>query len=323
MTKLSEVQKSADPSEMIICFDFEKNLPLSVTNAQDEYYVSQLWFHVFGIHNLKNNKTTMYVYTENLAHKGPNEVITCLNDYIESHKDYLQRKLKIFCDNAFSQNKNRILFAYLDQLCKNNTFIDIEIWYPVPGHSMMPVDRDFAAIEKKRLTLEKADNPETYIDLIKSCRKQKPFEVVFVQHSLRANGEIAPGDRILKINDYKQWLMPYIKTSVSGLSKIRFIRFQSGKPVQSRESMTGTCTDTSLYKVGMNRKISTIPKLAYGDSHLPIKPKKFQSITKLLKMVTSGDIEFCRRTLINPVSVIIPGRNDTEDGIESDADIYE
>nr|CAI5825355.1 unnamed protein product [Callosobruchus analis] len=224
ITKLSEVQKSADPSEMMICFDFEKNLPLPVTNAQDEYYVSQLWFHVFGIHNLKNNKTT----------------------------------------------------------CTRRTLLT-----------------------KDRM------------------RKQKPFEVVFVQHSLRANGEIAPCDRILKINDYKQWLMPYIKTSVPGLSKIRFIRFQSGKPVQSRESMTGTCTDTSLYKVGMNRKISTIPKLAYGDSYLPIKPKKFQSITKLLKMVTSGDIEFYRRTLINPVSVIIPGRNDTEDGIESDADIYE
>lgn len=149
-TKLAEVQKSADPSEMIICFDYEKNLPLPVTNAQDEYYISQLWLHVFGIHNLKTHKATMYTYTENFAQKGPNEVITCLSDYIENHKDKLQTKLTLFCDNAFSQNKNRILFTYLDQLCKNNVFTVIEIWYPVPGHSMMPVDRDFGAIEKKK-----------------------------------------------------------------------------------------------------------------------------------------------------------------------------
>lgn len=71
---------------MIICFDYEKNLPLPVTNAQDEYYISQLWLHVFGIPNLRTHKTTMYTYTENFAQKEPNEVITCLSDYIDKHK---------------------------------------------------------------------------------------------------------------------------------------------------------------------------------------------------------------------------------------------
>lgn len=146
---LAEAQKSSDPSEMVICFDYEKNLPLPVPNAQDEYYIGQLWLHVFGIHNLQSHKATMFVYTENFALKGPNEVITCLSDYIEKHKTPLQNKLRIFCDNAFSQNKNRILFTYLDQLCKNDIFSHIEVLYPVPGHSIMPIDRDFGAIEKK------------------------------------------------------------------------------------------------------------------------------------------------------------------------------
>ncbi|KAK4887877.1 hypothetical protein RN001_004148 [Aquatica leii] len=127
----------------------------------------------------------MYTYTKKFAQKGSNEVITCLSDYIEKHKDLLQSKLKIFCDNAFSQNKNRILFTYLDQLCKGNVFKVIKLLYPIPGHSMMPVDRNFGAIEKKRLKLEVVDNPETYIELIKTCRKKNPFNVVFVQHSLR------------------------------------------------------------------------------------------------------------------------------------------
>ncbi|CAH2006445.1 unnamed protein product [Acanthoscelides obtectus] len=79
----------------------------------------------------------------------------------------------------------------------------------------------------------------------------------------------------------------------------------------------------SIYKVGMNRKISTNPKLAYGDRYLTIKTKKFQSVTKLLKLVTSGDIEFYRRTLINAVDKAKPRRNDTEGDIESDVDVYE
>lgn len=325
-TKLAEVQKSTDSSEMIICFDFEKNLPLPVTNAQDEYYISQLWLHIFGIHNLKTHKATMYTYTENFAQKGPNEVITCLSDYIEKHKAPLQTKLIIFCDNAFSQNKNRILFTYLDQLCKSNVFKDIEIWYPVPGHSMMPIDRDFGAIEKKRLKLEVVDNPETYIELIRTCRKKNPFEIVFVQHNLRSSGELAPGDRVLKVKDYKQWVLPYIRISVPGISKTRFVKFESGKPIQTRETMTGMCNNTTLYKVGMNRKISNVPKLAYGDSYLKIKPKKFESVTKLVNLVISGDIEFYRRTLLNVNNMITTNRHNTVDDdqdIESDTDIYE
>lgn len=127
---------------MILCFDFEKNLPLPVTNAQDEYYCSQLWFHVFGIHNLKTHKATMYLYTENYALKGPNEVLSCLWDYIDVNKTPAQVKLRLFCDNTFSQNKNRFLFTFLDQLCKKHTFCRIEIMYPIPGHSMMPIDSD-------------------------------------------------------------------------------------------------------------------------------------------------------------------------------------
>lgn len=120
--------------------------------------------------------------------------------------------------------------------------------------------------------------------------------------------------------------MPYVKSSVQGISKTRFVKFESGKPVQSRESMTGSCTDMALYKVGMNRKISSTPKLAYGNSYLKIKPKKFQAVTKLLKLVTSADIEFYMRTLINVVDVATPSRNGTaneEYDVESDADIYE
>lgn len=102
--------KNMNKNKLSICFDFQKNLPLPVSNVTDEYYLRQLWLHNFGIHNLKENSATMYLFTENYAHKGPNEVITALDDYFLNHKIQDQTHLEIFCDNCFSQNKNRLIF---------------------------------------------------------------------------------------------------------------------------------------------------------------------------------------------------------------------
>lgn len=83
----------------------------------------------------------MFLFTENLATKGPNEVITALDYYIKKYKTDEQVDLSIFCDNCFSQNKNRFLFTYLDSLCASRLFRTIVVYYPIPGHSMMPIDR--------------------------------------------------------------------------------------------------------------------------------------------------------------------------------------
>ncbi|KAK4873252.1 hypothetical protein RN001_015281 [Aquatica leii] len=161
--KISEVTKANDPSILSICFDYQKNLPVPVTNIGDEYYLRQLWIYNLGIHCLTTRKANMYMYAKHFARKGPNKVITCLQDYITQNKKPEQRILQLFCDNSFNQNKNRFVFVSLNQVCANNIFETIEIWYPVPGHSMMPVDRDFAVIEKQRLKRDNVDNPEVLL----------------------------------------------------------------------------------------------------------------------------------------------------------------
>jgi hypothetical protein len=140
--KISEEAKATNPSVMSICFDYQKNLPVPMTNIADEYYLRQLWIHNLGIHCLQTGKPNMYMYVEHLAQKGPNEVITSLQDYITQYQKPEQRNLNLFCNNCFSQNKNIFLFVFLDQLCMNNIFETVEVCYSLPGHSMVPNDRD-------------------------------------------------------------------------------------------------------------------------------------------------------------------------------------
>ena len=63
----------------------------------------------------------MFLYAEHSAGKGPNEVISCLDFYIKTLGPST-KKLHIFADNCFSQNKNKYLVAYLQMLA--NTKLD-------------------------------------------------------------------------------------------------------------------------------------------------------------------------------------------------------
>lgn len=323
-TELKDIVKEKNPNILAICFDYQKNMPVPVTNIQDEYYLRQLWIHNLGIKNLATNQTTMYMYAEHFAHKGPNEVISCLHDFITQHRTQNHKILKLYCDNCFSQNKNRFLFAFLDQLCLKNVFESIQILYPVPGHSMMPIDRDFGLIEKRKLKIDKIDNPEYYVNLVRSCNMKHPFKCVFVQHSLRSDGKLKEDDRIIKIKDFKGWLTPHLKPCISGISQARFIQFYKGVRPKLKESYFGELKEIKLYRIGQSRLIAGTPTLAYGESYLSIKCAKLQNIMHLLGFVTS-DTEFFKRTLTdNAKAVRRPARNeDLEQKIDSDTDIYE
>ena len=67
-----------------ISIDFEKNLLLPVTKVSCEYYMRQLWLHNFCIHDMETEKANMFLYSEHFAGKGPNEVISIINFYINN-----------------------------------------------------------------------------------------------------------------------------------------------------------------------------------------------------------------------------------------------
>lgn len=285
--KLKASETNTDDHVLSLCFDYQKNLPLPVTNVQDEYYRRQLWLHNFGIHNIKEGTATMYLYTENYAHKGPNEVITALDDYLKHNKKPEHTMLNIFCDNCYSQNKNRYLFAYLDQLCSSSVFENVTIIYPIPGHSMMPIDRDFAQIERKRLKEQTIYTPEFYVDLIKTCRITKPYEVVFIEKNLRKNegGE----ERTIKVKDYKKLYDTFVKT-VPGISATREVKFSKNRSAM-RNAVTGHFKQFSFYRVGVPRFIRSEPDDAY-DAPLKLKPGKIKDIKHLLTFVDEEDRYF-------------------------------
>jgi hypothetical protein len=58
-----------------ISLDYEKNLPIPVTNVSSEYYMRQLWIHTF-----KNETADMFVYSEHFSGKGPSEYVKLIKE---------------------------------------------------------------------------------------------------------------------------------------------------------------------------------------------------------------------------------------------------
>lgn len=270
----------------VIAIDFQKNLPLPLTGIGPEYFKRQLWVHNFCVTDMKTRKSTMHLYSEHFAGKGSNEVASCLLSYIEK-LDAGVRRLKIFADNCFAQNKNRVLFVVLQSVVVRGRLESIEINYPVPGHSRLPCDRAFALIEKKRRRLDRVSVPSQWTKLVRDAKSENPFTIKYVQYPLTDN-LVNDGTEIVTVKDYKTSVSSIV-APVTRIANFRGILF---KPtgVFARLSMSGTMDlIVSLLRKGCTWASAALAvrnaKEAYSD-FLPISAAKYDDLRYLLSRVS-------------------------------------
>ncbi|XP_030765019.1 uncharacterized protein LOC115889209 [Sitophilus oryzae] len=126
-----------------------------------------------------------YVWTENVAGRGSNEVGSALLHFLR-HAQFNEsvNKIRLFCDGCGGQNKNSLhmlMSRHMKQSCTG--FIkphftlrsfeskihikDIEIVFPVRGHSYLPADRVFGRVEKELRRHDRIILPSDYTDIYK------------------------------------------------------------------------------------------------------------------------------------------------------------
>ena len=109
-------------------------ISLCLTFQLVKYFASDL--AVFGIHDCGNNTSSMYCWPESLAHKGSNDVVSCLDNYFQSRSLPAEvDTLYLFSDSCSGQNKNSTVIQYLYSLVRNGHFRCIRHILPVRGHS--------------------------------------------------------------------------------------------------------------------------------------------------------------------------------------------
>lgn len=161
-----------------LSFDFMQNLPLPHIRTSDVFFASQLWYYVFGVHDIGANLVTMYVYDEMTARKGQNDVISLLLHYMNNNNVNTDT-LVLFSDGCPGQNKNYLMVNFLYFLVHGlKMFKTILYIFPIRGHSRLPNDQDFSLIELKKRKND-VEVQSGWDEIIKAARTNpSPFNVV-------------------------------------------------------------------------------------------------------------------------------------------------
>lgn len=170
-----ELLKEARDDLITLSFDCQKNLVLPKVPDQSAYYSRQMYLHNFTIvqgtsqSKLTKQNVFSYYWTENEFGKGSNEVSSAVFDRLNKIDfDPAVTTVRLMADGCSGQNKNTTLIGmcckWLSERAPEHVQ-NIEVIFPVVGHSFLPADRVFGNIEKAIKKLEVITQPETYLEL--------------------------------------------------------------------------------------------------------------------------------------------------------------
>ena len=169
-----EKVREENPNLKAFSFDCEKNLNLLKLPDQVAYYLRNIYLFNFtiveGSSKSKLTPTNVFAYcwTENIFPKAANEIASALYHRLKSTDFSSCQIVRLVADGCAGQNKNTIMLAMLSKWMTEapQNVKQIELVFPVVGHSYIPPDRVFAKIEKEVRLHEEINSPQKYLDII-------------------------------------------------------------------------------------------------------------------------------------------------------------
>lgn len=232
LTKLTKAARERNDLA-VFTFDFQQNLPIPKLTTSDMFYSRMLWLYNFGIHDCRTGEGIMNVWCETEAGRGSSEVCSCLNKVLVENRRNAKR-LVLFSDGCVGQNKNRAMVIFLQTLIEAKVYERIDHYFLYRGHTYLPNDRDFAMIEKRKVSTPKIEMSSEYVSLIRDSKHVKPFTV----------NEVKNQD-ILDFKAIAEKSMTKTTMKTTGGATLQFTNvhwFSYGASEQPNETYTGIST---------------------------------------------------------------------------------
>lgn len=160
-----------DAAMRTIAMDLQQTLPCPQIRTGAAFYKRKLWLYNFCIYDLNEQKANMFVWDETIAHRGSDEIGSCISKWLDMMKNRgaTFRNLRIYADNCAGQNKNIHIVLLALRIIHSRALDRIEIVFMVPGHSFLPCDRAFGHIEKKIRRRQSIYCPQDYAKIIQQA----------------------------------------------------------------------------------------------------------------------------------------------------------
>lgn len=228
-------------TKLVISFDLQQVLPIPKLTSGPAFYCSKVGLYNLGIHDCTTGRGHMFVWTENVAKRGADEVASVLLKYLNTKTDV--DDLVVFTDNCPGQNKNWLVMSLWMQLVKEGRFKTITHHFLVSGHTHLPSDRDFALIEKRHKKYSpQIYSPEGWHNVIKEANKKTPFVVTVMEQADFLNfGPSVDGINKNSITTYR------CKTDFSGVYTFNF-KAENTRSIFVKPSIQGEHKEVSILK---------------------------------------------------------------------------
>ncbi|GFO41700.1 DNA repair protein rhp54 [Plakobranchus ocellatus] len=129
--EIKEQEKLAakTPFKTRCAFDMEQILLCPHGQSSSFYYKRRLGVYNFTTYDYKNGDGLCYVWPESKGRRGPNEVATCLFDYLKERSLQSVKEIHMFSDYCGGQNRNR--------------YVAFALWFARNHHSLSKITHTF------------------------------------------------------------------------------------------------------------------------------------------------------------------------------------
>lgn len=176
---VEEAKKSNGKTECYT-FDLQRTLETPSLSTSVAYYKRQLWTYNLCIYDEVNEKGYMYMWSEDVASRGANEVGSCLIKHVNTYAPINAEKLILYSDTCGGQNRNIKITLLLKKLLASLANLkEITQKFFISGHSYNSCDRCFGIIDKQKKMTQDIFVPAHWENIVRQSKKKDPkFEVV-------------------------------------------------------------------------------------------------------------------------------------------------
>ncbi|CAH1953378.1 unnamed protein product [Acanthoscelides obtectus] len=265
----------------VITFDLQQALPVPNLTVGPAFYLRKAWVYNLGIHDCVTGQGYMYMWPENVAKRGSDEIASILYKHFREHYIKGNKKLIVYTDNCGGQNKNWSIICLWQQLVVDGWFDSVEHRFLVVGHTHLPCDRDFALIEKYKKGMRQVYEPNDWYQAVQKTKRTNPFVVNVIKQK-----DIISFKYLLTQIQKRNVLDDKGKLNFSHVSHFKFCHEDPNK-MYIKHAINEEFRSVTIKKRGIRHSISLRLKDLKRKYYqlLPLNNKKVSNLSELLKYI--------------------------------------
>jgi hypothetical protein len=116
-----EQEKQSNGTTAVLAFDLQKTLPTPVLGTGIAYYKT----YNLGIHDDVTGIGYMYVWSREVASRGPQEIASCLKEHFERNLPNKTKEVTLYSESCGGQNRNIKMSVMLSKILQSHPSLEV------------------------------------------------------------------------------------------------------------------------------------------------------------------------------------------------------